>query len=188
MTKEKVCEVYGVRHLYDTETNQCLRCGVSMPTAPEPAQPTSNELLLDRLEDAVRADNEALHSWNGHKRDKIIAKQSERAAAHAAVIAAMRAAHEPCEHCECPELHEDRASQPSEARHTVVMTCQACGAAAVGFAQPPDATQYASALEKALNPRFWSSAQSAAWHRNIPDVQAAFDALRAMVTKEGSHE
>jgi hypothetical protein len=59
--------------------------------------PTSNELLLDRLEDAVRADNEALHSWNGHKRDKIIAKQSERAAARAAVIAAMRAAHEPAD-------------------------------------------------------------------------------------------
>jgi hypothetical protein len=28
-----------------------------------------------------------------------------------------------------------------------------------------------------MNPRQWTQRQSAAWHRNIPDVQAAFAAL-----------
>jgi hypothetical protein len=36
-------------------------------------------------------------------------------------------------------------------------------------------------LEKALNPRQWSREQSDAWHRAIPDVQAAFDALRSLM-------
>jgi hypothetical protein len=36
-------------------------------------------------------------------------------------------------------------------------------------------------LEKAMNPRFWTQEQHAAWHQNIPDVQAAFDALRSLM-------
>lgn len=33
-------------------------------------------------------------------------------------------------------------------------------------------------LEKALNPRLWDEKLNAAWHKNIPDVQKAFDAIR----------
>jgi hypothetical protein len=34
-------------------------------------------------------------------------------------------------------------------------------------------------LEKALNPRRWTIEQDQAWHRNLPDVYAAFEALRS---------
>lgn len=33
-------------------------------------------------------------------------------------------------------------------------------------------------LKKALNPRTWSGDQHDAWHRALPDTQAAFDAIR----------
>lgn len=35
-----------------------------------------------------------------------------------------------------------------------------------------------SQLEKALNPFTWTQEMSLAWHKNIPDTKAAFDALR----------
>jgi hypothetical protein len=33
-------------------------------------------------------------------------------------------------------------------------------------------------LRLVLNPRFWTRQQNDAWHRNIPNMQKAFDALR----------
>jgi hypothetical protein len=36
------------------------------------------------------------------------------------------------------------------------------------------------ALEEALTPRLWTHEMSEAWHRNIPDVHKAFEALLAV--------
>lgn len=36
----------------------------------------------------------------------------------------------------------------------------------------------ASDVDVLLNPRLWDKAQHEAWHRALPDVQAAFEALR----------
>lgn len=33
----------------------------------------------------------------------------------------------------------------------------------------------------ALNPRVWTCEQNEAWHKNIPDIQKAFDALRKVL-------
>lgn len=35
-------------------------------------------------------------------------------------------------------------------------------------------------LQTALNPRLWTREHDAAWHKNIPDVHAAFEALRTI--------
>lgn len=39
------------------------------------------------------------------------------------------------------------------------------------------------ALRAKLSPRFWTREMSDAWHRKIPDVQAAFDAILDIALK-----
>lgn len=48
-----------------------------------------------------------------------------------------------------------------------------------------EARKEAERLRNALTPRCWTHEQSAAWHRSIPDVHAAFAALLAAAMKEG---
>lgn len=38
--------------------------------------------------------------------------------------------------------------------------------------------KYTKELERALNPREWDRELNDAWHRNIPDLQKAFDAIK----------
>jgi hypothetical protein len=40
------------------------------------------------------------------------------------------------------------------------------------------AVYLASEVDVLLNPRRWTQAQNDAWHRALPDVRAAFEALR----------
>lgn len=37
---------------------------------------------------------------------------------------------------------------------------------------------YIDELEKALNPRKWDQELNDAWHRSLPDLQKAFDAIK----------
>jgi R67 dihydrofolate reductase len=39
----------------------------------------------------------------------------------------------------------------------------------------------AARLERLLNPRMWDLEMNEAWHRNLPDVEAAFRALRELL-------
>ena len=61
--------------------------------------------------------------------------------------------------------------------------CAAAAPAMPGAAQQAAQQQAATvpygALELAINPRRWTREMDQAWHRNIPDLYAAFDALRA---------
>lgn len=41
----EVCEIGDVRHLYDTETHVCIRCGINEPTPSAPEQPPSKDQL-----------------------------------------------------------------------------------------------------------------------------------------------
>lgn len=43
--------------------------------------------------------------------------------------------------------------------------------------------KYTKELERALNPREWDRELNDAWHRNIPDLQKAFDAIKNIAIK-----
>ena len=43
-------------------------------------------------------------------------------------------------------------------------------------------------LEIALNPRFWGLEHHEAWHKNIPDVQKAFEALKAIALENAKSQ
>ena len=45
-----------------------------------------------------------------------------------------------------------------------------------------------SRLETLLNPREWNRAQDNAWHRNLPDVYKAFEALRLSNAQDDSRD
>lgn len=43
-------------------------------------------------------------------------------------------------------------------------------------------------LQRLLNPRQWTQREHDAWHQNIPDLMAAFDALRGEPTEGKGNE
>ena len=43
--------------------------------------------------------------------------------------------------------------------------------------------KYTKELERALNPRKWDKELNDAWHKNIPDLQKAFDKIREIAIK-----
>ena len=91
----------------------------------------------------------------------------------------------------CPWTFPSTA-QPPESRHQVVMTCQACGGAAVGFTQPPPADDLRAALVHAVeviqtwhNMNIPRKEQSDMWDiywRKAPEMQP----IRSALTNESS--
>jgi hypothetical protein len=100
------------------------------------------------------------------------------------------------------ELAAHRAEDAREAQGTAVIKAQrekiaeleqqiAGANATIAHFMGPDGERHAerftrqveriAELEQALDPRRWTQEQHAAWHRNIPDVQAAFAALRSLM-------
>lgn len=44
--------------------------------------------------------------------------------------------------------------------------------------------EYTKELERALNPREWDQELNDAWHKNIPDLQKAFDDIKDIAIKK----
>lgn len=48
--------------------------------------------------------------------------------------------------------------------------------------------KYTKELERALDPRRWNQELNDAWHKNIPDLQKAFDAIKDIAIKRAKNK